>query len=305
MNFREFILGLGVTIKEIKNWPKALLFRGGVFDSIECNYKKLGKVKLFRNDRNIFDTILASLRCDLNIHQINILKSIISQKDKDIIEIQINNEESIKFNNNDNIIGFIFEIFVRNVYDIDNTSEKRTVVDIGANEADTALFFASKGYDVVSFEPISYVYENGKANIDLNENLRSKIKFINKGISCKNGKTKIYFGEDLDKYSGDATIYNSTKNSEWIDVITLDTAMKDYNIIPDVLKMDCEGCEVDIILNSDLSMFNEIYFEYHTIFPKIDENILIKELENQGFIMKYKNSIVKDLGIIKMIKNKL
>ena len=47
--------------------------------------------------------------------------------------------------------------------------------------------------------------------------------------------------------------YKSSSDKYYVGVITIDDILEDYDIQPDILKMDCEGCEFDIILNQDLS----------------------------------------------------
>ena len=47
--------------------------------------------------------------------------------------------------------------------------------------------------------------------------------------------------------------------------------------------MDCEGCEFEIILNEDLSMFNDIIFEHHSEIVGKDHILLIEKLEKENF----------------------
>ena len=47
--------------------------------------------------------------------------------------------------------------------------------------------------------------------------------------------------------------------------------------------MDCEGCEFEVILNEDLSMFNDIIFEHHSKMVGKDYNILIDKLKKENF----------------------
>ena len=50
--------------------------------------------------------------------------------------------------------------------------------------------------------------------------------------------------------------------------------------IIDLVKMDCEGCEYDVILNDyeNVRMFNGIYFEYHMHKSKMPIEILLEKL---------------------------
>jgi hypothetical protein len=65
----------------------------------------------------------------------------------------------------------------------------------------------------------------------------------------------------------------------FVDTITLgDIAKVVVDVEGAVLKMNCEGCEYDIILNDyeHVKMFNEVYFEYHAYATKIPVVLLKK-----------------------------
>ena len=70
-----------------------------------------------------------------------------------------------------------------------------------------------------------------------------------------------------------------------MEVITITDLLEQYDFTPDILKMDCEGCEFEIVLNSDLSMFNDIIFEHHQRIVEKDYNLLVNELKKQIFII--------------------
>jgi hypothetical protein len=54
---------------------------------------------------------------------------------------------------------------------------------------------------------------------------------------------------------------------------------------PYLLKMDCEGCEADIILNSDsISYFEKILVESHPHITKVSDKALLSKLRK----LKYK-----------------
>lgn len=101
--------------------------------------------------------------------------------------------------------------------------------------------------------------------------------------------------------SYDAGKTNKSKIYE-IESVTIPYILKNYGITPDILKMDCEGCEYAIIMNTDLSMFNDIIFEYHSKIVGISRQVLIDELKNQGFNIKYGEDSSNDLGVIHAYK---
>lgn len=156
--------------------------------------------------------------------------------------------------------------------------KNRSVIDIGGNVADSALDFANSGAEVIAFEPVKHLFKIGLENISLNPELSDKITFINKAVGAKSGKIDI----TADSLQG----YISNQENYEIEVITIEDILNDYEIEPDILKMDCEGCEFEIIPQYDLSIFNEIIFEHHAQIAGKDYKPLIEILENQGFKIK-------------------
>jgi FkbM family methyltransferase len=252
------------------------------------------------NNSNSLNLMMELLR-DLSINNnLDEFKKFIMDLDRGEEILTINN---INFcNSNIRILGEIFchDYFKINVKD-------RYVIDIGANIADTALMFAKLGAKkVIGFEPVEELYGTGLKNINLNKNLKDKIQLVNKGVSGKKGKLKIQM---------ESTKLYINKNDDYeVEIITISDILKDYDIKPDILKMDCEGCEFEIIKNSDLSMFNDIIFEHHSEMINKDYNVLIDILKNKNFnIKKYPISNKKypafneavsfeDIGIIHAYK---
>lgn len=97
--------------------------------------------------------------------------------------------------------------------------------------------------------------------------------------------------------------FNESDKKIEVEAITINDIINEFQIKPDVLKIDCEGCEVGIIKNSDLSMFSEIIMEYHTNFTSVPEETLIKILEKQGFnLINISKGETEGTGIIYMKK---
>ena len=154
--------------------------------------------------------------------------------------------------------------------------QNRFVIDIGANIADTALYFAKNGANVIGFEPVKHLYDLGIENISINPKLKNNITLINKAVGGKKGKISIEDNNSTKDYIDQNGSYD-------IEVITIKDVLNDYNFTPDVLKMDCEGCEFEIILNEDLTMFNDIIFEHHSEMVGKDYNLLIEKLKKENF----------------------
>ncbi|MEM5832277.1 MAG: FkbM family methyltransferase [Candidatus Aenigmatarchaeota archaeon] len=160
----------------------------------------------------------------------------------------------------------MYEIFHLGDYDYFSV-KNREVVDIGANIGDSAIFFILRGAKkVYAFEPIPSLYRIMLENIKLN-NLENKIIPFNVAVDSRNKKIKI----------------REDKKILEIPCYSLKTVL---NFVDDpyLLKIDCEGCEFDIILNSEeVSEFEKIILEYHCNFFGFCKKKLIRKLEKLNF----------------------
>jgi FkbM family methyltransferase len=158
--------------------------------------------------------------------------------------------------------------------------KNQIIIDVGANIGDSAIYFALKGAQkVIAIEPYPKNYELAKKNIELN-NLQEKIKIVHAGCSNEKGVTTI----DSEKEGSWAEL-TTKKNGTKVKLVTLGDIIKTNNIQSAILKMDCEGCEYDVIKKSNSNDFDKIEYamiEYH--YGYID---LKKKLESLGFNVKF------------------
>lgn len=168
------------------------------------------------------------------------------------------------------INGDVCTVFCKEDYGKLDIKDK-IVLDIGANIADTAIYFALKGAKkVIALEPFPKNFEIAKKNIELN-NLSKKIDLILAGCASESGKITI---DPL--ISGTGAKISKVKNGLKIPILSLDDLIKKYDIQSGILKLDCEGCENDIILNSSkesLQKFSQIYMEYHDGFRNLTRKL--------------------------------
>ena len=184
------------------------------------------------------------------------------------------------------------EYFVDYYNDFDIDYKDRIIIDIGANSGDTALYFASKGATVYGFEPVREYYEMALKNFDLNPDLSKNIKIFNYGVSYKKGKINIDAMDSTSRYVSEGDSYS-------VDIIPINDIMN--QVTPDLLKMDCEGCEFEIIENCDLSKFNEIIFEQHSRIVGKDAGILIDSLKKSGFKIEIASVFGENLDDLSLI----
>ena len=101
-------------------------------------------------------------------------------------------------------------------------------------------------------------------NIKLN-NLEDAIVPVNAGLTSKPGKICI---ENANTYGTKYVYHGPGDCPNAVPAVTLGELINKFGIDPNdaVLKMDCEGCEFDVILNDyeQVKLFRELIFEYHS-----------------------------------------
>ena len=174
-------------------------------------------------------------------------------------------------------------VFLDNTYDFLPIKD-RTVVDLGANIADSTIFFAVNGAKkVIGVEAFPFNYDLGIKNINVN-NLSNKIDFLLAAVHDEDSKISI--NTEIDNGYTSFRLHDH-KGGTVIPTITLKSIIEKYNLQDDsILKLDCEGCEYKTILSSSpntLQKFSHILIEYHYGYKK-----LITKLENSNFKVDFK-----------------
>jgi methyltransferase, FkbM family len=187
----------------------------------------------------------------------------------------VKNDGSVKFKY---ISYSVPEIFEENVYNNINILNK-DVVDIGANVGDSSIYFALKGArKVVGVEPLPSVYARAIENVRLNH-LEDKVFLINAALGSKSGKLKVPCNTSSLASTGFSTL-KSNGNCE-VPIVTLSEVIEQISE-PYLLKMDCEGCEFDVILNDyeHVRMFDKLIIEHHAKFTGIEYTKLVDKLSS-------------------------
>jgi len=137
----------------------------------------------------------------------------------------------------------------------------RVVLDVGAYIGDSALYFWSRGAKwVYAFEPYPYLYEIARENLKIN--MVNNITLFNQAVGSEDG----FINVDT-KYVPKAKSHARDFGSGIpIRVRAFDSLVNEMGLKDAVLKMDCEGCEYNALINaseSTLKSFSEIILEYH------------------------------------------
>jgi FkbM family methyltransferase len=181
------------------------------------------------------------------------------------------------------VIYILDELFTKRLYFALDVKD-RDVFDIGAFCGETAVYFAKRGArKVFAFEPL-YAYRF----IDLNSRLNYvEDKVVSQRAAILKDHRGLYIKDSKNTYGHtllSSQIIEDTSQGIFVQSQTLaDLA----NLISDkeaVLKMDIEGGEFEIILNSDMSVlkkFSEILVECHWEYG--DCNEIIHKLRDANF----------------------
>lgn len=268
------------TLREIKshfiNWPSVAYKRWTNQFPFSAVLRSNHETILFKSIGEYFAFTLAS-NCAGRIRNAffddadNALR--FDYRDRHLRFAGVKSSESV-FGNGD------FSIFCDETYgDLD--VQGKMVLDIGANIGDSAIYFALQGaVRVIALEPFPRIFSYLKQNIEAN-GLSSTITPLNAGISCRDMAIKVS-SESLTDTGSQLTLEDDPlKGGVSVLTYSLKTLSQSFGLKDAALKMDCEGCEYDAVLNSDtdtLRKFSQIYIEYHYGGKK-----LTSKLEECGF----------------------
>jgi FkbM family methyltransferase len=230
------------------------------------------------NRRNMFPNIKTELRAQLTGWDYDL------KLDKIILP-----ESGLQFYNGISN-GDLFNIFYEKDYDFLPVKD-RVVIDIGANIADSSIYFAMSGAKkVIALEPFPKNFEIAQKNITLN-GFTDKIELLNAG--CCGGQSKDMVLDASANGVGCQTMQSSLGSN--IHFYTLRELIDKYNIdSPAVLKLDCEGCEYDIILSNGktvLDKFSHIQVEYHYGFGDLKKHLVDANFSVSHTDPKYDNGM--------------
>jgi FkbM family methyltransferase len=194
------------------------------------------------------------------------------------------NDVSVTFNPICVNIGTILEVFAEGEYEVPEVLSGlrgRDVIDVGAGVSDSTLYFILNGArKVIAVEPLPNVARCAEENLKLN-GITDEVKVINAALSNEPMSVPCDYNVLLSRY------FSTLKGSGPCRVpgVTLGYLLNTVDD-PYLLKMDCEGCEVEVILGPErerLRAFEHIMFEAHPHITGVSNEKLLASLKELGF----------------------
>jgi len=201
-----------------------------------------------------------------------------TKDDKDMHRISMRNDLKVNVNKSQGDLTTLFEVFVDEDYRFgENTTEKINIIDIGANVGYFSLYITKKfpNARIFSFEPFPDTFK--RLNEHLTMNNAKNVTPYNLAVSDFEGTSKFYSFEwtgcntmidgEFDESLSKVTEVNCVK----FDKLRELTGAAEF----DYAKIDCEGSEYPMLLNSTDEAIRSIrryIIEVHTSdkFSKID-----------------------------------
>jgi len=174
------------------------------------------------------------------------------------------------------------EVFISEDYSFLEVKNE-IIIDVGANVADSPIYFVLKNAKkVIALELNPNLYNMGIKNVKEN-GFEDRITLLNAGYG-KDGTVKL----DYDLFTTQFDLKSTTSSGFDVNLYSLKTLLNDYKIDHAILKMDCEGCEYNLIQEdiNTLRKFKMIQIEYHYGYEKLKE-----KLEDAGFTVTYSKPV--------------
>jgi len=157
---------------------------------------------------------------------------------------------------------------------------------------------------IYGYEPFKPTFNKALANIDLNPHLKDKISACNYGLGSRELELECDYSYENTSGSGiNGILGKKGKNicKEWIRILPIADEISrikqrfgNYKL---VMKVDCEGCEFEIIEDLDkkvlLGSIDVILLEWHEKNPKV----IIDSLNKYGFAVYSRNNFCESAGM--------
>jgi FkbM family methyltransferase len=185
-------------------------------------------------------------------------------------------------------LGTLHEVFIEGVYADHPPIAGKTVLDIGANIGDTAVYFAKRGARVIAFEPDPKMCELARRNVAGN-GLRADIRCAGVGATEQTlALSATRDGADtlsVTLFPEHISVDKRHRETKPVDVVAFADVLSELGCV-DLVKIDCQGCEypsLRSLTNADMRRIKNVMMEYHG--PSAE---LADQLRGCGFSVRLK-----------------
>jgi FkbM family methyltransferase len=177
------------------------------------------------------------------------------------------------------------------------------IIDIGASIGDFSILMAREypHSKIIAFEPHPIAYEMAVLNIKTNG--ISNIALQNNAVGANAYKKECHFAATPEESTSLCEVRDESKSSsmQMVNFISFKRTVEDLQHV-DLVKMDCEGGEYDILLNSSVELLQRIKcfsLEWHDGIVSNTHKDLEVHLKKCGFDVRiYYNPVHADIGLL-------
>lgn len=255
---------LRLAIETTKNWPAALLVWLGIAGQCKAKFRNGSVLSFNKNSWNEY------LRHVYLFHHFPTAQI----SNTNIVFPYKNRQLSFNFGR----YGFdtVLEIFGGDPYRefFDMTSVKgKAVVDIGAAFGDTAISFLMEGAErVYAIEAFPGYHQLAAENI-MRNGFSSQCELTLAAVAGTPGS--LIISQSLEDMFG--TGIEKSESGAEVPMMTMAQIVNQYDVRDAILKLDVEGYEYEILLNTEgevLRRFSDMVIEYHYGYEKLEEHLL-------------------------------
>lgn len=186
--------------------------------------------------------------------------------------------------------GLDFKInYIKGTYPIPDDIGRKVAVDIGANLAAFPIAYTNRFDNIYSFEAAYECFEQSFINLQ-NYGIKNCYLF-NLAASDESGKiVQIKQHENLDNGSNAVIDHPDWNTGVYHNIctISLEDVFDMCNVdVVNFLKMDCEGSEVEFLMNKDVGLIEYMILELHL--QRGDEGRDLLEYLKQFFVVEHEH----------------
>ena len=307
MTSKEFLMKVvrkfPTTMKFSKNKIKQMLLKENSLKKLNTFYSTLDN-----NEKEVFHTSYAKIfREDIDLKNQPLDTTWSVKFANATIKVPLKSETIwLDWDTAVSIVGHDIEVkeFYRKL--IFSEYKPKLFFDVGANYGTHSILFLANGINTVTFEPNPACYDSFDAMAKLN-NLDYNLEKV--AVGDRESKATLVFPEKdtwlgslTGEYAENINTFDKVKKIE-TEVITLDNYTSSKHLIPDFIKIDTEGFEINVIKGAEKLLRNNptiITFECikedekQQLFEQFDAiNYQIHELQNLTSVPLNENDFIK------------